>query len=284
MKHSMKHVIALGLVVATGAVAASAVAAEQSYTDASGDSGTAPDLTAVAVTDSNGFVAFKVSVTLVPSSTLVIFIDADRNRSTGDEGDELMVGVENESETKSYWFASRWNGTKWERAGFDVTSQTYPGREELGFRAADAGLTGGFDFAVGTFKMVADAVEGRDYAPDSVVPWGYELTSRAVTTTTTTAVLGKVWLTPLRPAAGSRLTVRVPVTSSDAKQPLTTRVVKCSARVKGRTVRGTASVAAGLATCKLGIPNGSSGSLGRGSITVGTGAQAVSKTFSFRIA
>jgi hypothetical protein len=55
----MKHAIALGLVVANGIAAAGAVASEQSYTDAAGDSGTAPDLTSVAVTDSNGFVAFR---------------------------------------------------------------------------------------------------------------------------------------------------------------------------------------------------------------------------------
>lgn len=283
MKHSTKHLLALGLVIATGTVAAGAVAAERAYTDEAGDSRTAPDLTAVTVTDSGGFLAFKIAGTLVPSSSLVIFIDADRNRGTGDEGDELMVGVDAEADGKAYWFAERWSGSKWERAGIDVTSQAFPGRREIGFRAADAGLTGSFDFAVATFKHVADAIESSDFAPDSIVPWTYELTSRAVTTTTT-AVLGAVRLTPARPVAGTRLTVRVAVTGSDTKQPLTTGVAKCSATVKGRAVRGTASVAAGFATCKLGVPKGTSGALGRGSITVGTGTQAVSKAFSFRIA
>ena len=278
----MKHLIACALVV-FGAIAAGAAAAERSYTDDTGDSGTAPDLTSVTVTDSNGFLAFKIAGNLVPSSSLVIFVDTDRNQSTGDDGDELMVGVDQETDGKNYWFAERWSGSKWEDAKIDVTSRTFAGRQELGFRAADAGITGSFDFVVATFKHVADAVEARDFAPDSIVPWTYEPTSK-VASTSAKAVLGTVRLTPVRPVAGGRLVVRIPVMRSDTKQPLTAGVAKCSATVKGRTMRGTASVAAGVATCRIGVPKGSSGTAGRGSITVGTGAQAVSKGFSFRIA
>ena len=212
----MKYLIACVLVVVVGALAAGAMAAERSYTDDAGDSGTAPDLTSVTVTDSNGFLAFKIAGNLVPSSSLLIVIDTDRNQSTGDDGDELMIGVDQEAAGKNFWFASRWNGSKWDDARFDVNSQTFAGRQELGFRAADAGITSSFDFAVVTLKMVGDALEGRDRAPDSVVPWSYELTSRAAgpAATAANAVLGQVRLTPARPVAGSRVIVRVPVSSA----------------------------------------------------------------------
>ena len=44
------------------------------------------------------------------------------------------------------------------------------------------------------------------------------------------------------------------------------------------------SVAGGWATCRLVVPQGSSKTTARGSITVGSGAQAVTKPSSFRIA
>ncbi len=279
----MKHLVAIAVVGVVAVSTAAALAADRSYTDDTGDAGTAPDLTNVTVTDSNGFLAFKIAGTLVPSSSLVIYVDTDRNQSTGDDGDELMLGVDQESDGKTFWFASRWIGSKWERAGIDVTSQSFPGRQELGFRAADAGITGAFDFVVVSYKMVADAVEGRDRAPDSVVPWSYQLTSQT-TATALKAVLGQAQLTPARPLAGKPLNVRVPVSQSDTKQPLTNGTATCSARVKGRAVRGTAAVSNGWATCRLVVPKGSRGTTGRGSITVGAGTQAVTRAFSFRIA
>ena len=82
-----------------------------------------------------------------------------------------------EGDGKTYYDADRWNGSKWENVTFDVASQTFAGREEIGFKAADAGLTGTFDFVLRSVKMVADAVESRDRAPDSIVPWSYTLSS-----------------------------------------------------------------------------------------------------------
>jgi hypothetical protein len=279
----MKRSISLGLVVLAGVCAAAAIAAERSYTDDAGDSGTAPDLTNVTVTDSNGFLAFKIAGSLAPSSTIEIFIDTDRNQSTGDDGDELRVGLEQEADGKNYWFAGRWNGTTWERAGIDVQSQSFPGRLEVGFRAADAGITGTFDFVVVAFKMFADAIEARDRAPDSIVPWTYELAPQR-STRTVIATLGQPRLTPARPLPGKQLTVRIPASQGTTTQPLTSGVATCSALVKGRTVRGSASLAGGWASCRLRIPMRTSGTIGRGSLTVGSGATAVSRAFRFRVA
>ena len=122
----MKHLVAIAVVGVVAVSTAAALAADRSYTDDTGDAGTAPDLTNVTVTDSNGFLAFKIAGTLVPSSSLVIYVDTDRKQSTGADGDELMLGVDQESDGKTFWFASRWIGSKWERAGIDVTSQSFP--------------------------------------------------------------------------------------------------------------------------------------------------------------
>lgn len=279
----MKRIVVLVAVAAVGIAATLAQAGEKAYVDAAGDSGTAPDLGNVVVTDTNGFLAFKIDGTLVPSSTFVIFIDTDRNQSAGEDGDELMVGVDQETDGRNFWFASRWSGSKWEDAGIDVTSQSFSGRHELGFRAANAGITGPFDFVVMSVKMVADAVEGRDRAPDSVVPWTYEL-ARQQATTSVKAVIGQARLVPARPAAGRPLTIRMPVRRSDTGGPWTTAVATCNAQVEGRPVRATASFSNGSAACRLVVPRGTAGATGRGSITVGTGPTAVTKAFSFRIA
>jgi hypothetical protein len=277
----MKRFTAMTAIIAGCIAAATAFAGEKAFTDGAGDASTAPDLTSVTVSDTNGFIAFKITGNLAPSTSYAIFIDTDRNPTTGDDGDELWVGLDQEADGKTYWYADRWNGSKWERAGIDVTARSYPGREELGFRAAEAGITGSFDFVVGSTKMVADAVEGRDWAPDSIVPWTYELATQPATTAGR-AVIGPVRLAPVRAVAGKPLTVRAMVRNATG-QLLSTGVATCSARIAGRAVRGRASVSSGTATCKLVMPKRTSGTTGRGSLVVGAGAQAVTKPFSFRI-
>jgi hypothetical protein len=264
---------------ALGVMAAMAQAGEKAFVDATGDSGTAPDLGNVVVTDANGLLVFKLDGKLVPDSSIQIYIDADRNQSTGDDGDELFLAVFMEADGETYYAAERWTGSKWDRVTFDVDAQSFDGREEIGFKAADAGLTGTFDFVLRSVKMVADAVEGRDRAPDSIVPWSYTLSA---TTTVAKAVIGKPTLSPPMPVAGRPVTVRAAVRR--AGLPLTTGAAACTAQVKGKTIRGRGSVANGFATCRLVVPRGISKTTARGSITVGSGADAVTKAFSFRIA
>jgi hypothetical protein len=280
MKRSIIVVIVIAALAVTGAMAA---VAERSYADAAGDSGTAPDLTSIDVSDANGFVVFKIGGTLSPLSSFEILIDTDRNQSTGREGDELWLSVLQEGDGKTYWDADRWDGSKWADAGLGVKAQGFPGRQEIGFPATVAGLNGPFDFTVLSVKMVADAIESADRAPDSIVPWTYELTTRAAESSAK-ATLGQVRLVPARAVAGKPVTVRVAVHQGDTKQPVASAVTTCSARVKGRSIRGRGTALDGMASCRLLVPRGTSGSLAQGSITVGSGRQSVTKTFRFRIA
>ena len=219
----MKRMIVLVVIAAIGIAATMAWAGEKAFVDVAGDSGTAPDLTNVTVTDSNGLLVFKMEGALVPSSAFEIYVDKDRDQSTGDDGDELWLSVFMEGDGKTYYDADRWNGSKWENVTFDVTSQTFSGREEIGFKAADAGLTGTFDFVLRSVKMVADAVESRDRAPDSIVPWSYTLLSSSSAGGTTRVVLGTPTLSPAKPVAGKSVTLRVPVRSANVGAPLTAR-------------------------------------------------------------
>ena len=134
----MKRIILVVTIVALVGTAAIATAGEKSFADDAGDSGTAPDLTKVVVSETNGLLVFRIDGALVPDSSIEIYIDADRDQSTGGEGDELWLSVFQENDGKSYWDADRWNGSKWETVKFDVTSQTFTGRKEIGFKASEA--------------------------------------------------------------------------------------------------------------------------------------------------
>lgn len=279
----MKRHVAPALIAGICLMAAVATAGNKTYGDDAGDSGAAPDLTNVTVTDTGGFIVFKIDGTLVPSSSFEILIDTDRNRSTGDRGNELWVSVIQEGDGKSYWDADRWNGSKWDDGKLDVVSQTFPGREEVGFRTEDAGMNGPFDFALVSVKMAADAIEGRDRAPDSIVPWTYELASPSPVTVVT-PVLGELRFTPSRVMAGKALTVRVPVRRSDTKASLSSGTTTCTVRVGPRSARGRGTTSGGWATCRLLVPGGSSGKTARGSIVVGYGGSSATRSFSFRVA
>ena len=136
-----------------------------------------------------------------------------------------------EGDGKTYRDADRWDGSKWADAGLDVKAQSFSGREEIGFPAAGAGLNGSFDFTVLSVKMVADAIESADRAPDSIVPWTYELTTRAAEQLGQDDA-GQVRLAPAR-VAGKPVTVRVAVQQGDTKQQVASAVTTCSARVRG---------------------------------------------------
>jgi hypothetical protein len=100
--------LALGLPCAAGA------ATPVSITDPSGDAGTAPDITKVTVAnDGAGSLTFTIELAtmpdLQPDGFLVVFIDADRNITTGPNGSEFFVAA-----TPGGAALSRWNGTAWE--------------------------------------------------------------------------------------------------------------------------------------------------------------------------
>ena len=80
----MKRVIVSIVIAVTALTAALAQAGQRAYVDQAG-SGDGADLQNVVVSDTNGFLAFKIDGTLVPDTTIEIYIDSDRSQSTGDE-------------------------------------------------------------------------------------------------------------------------------------------------------------------------------------------------------
>ena len=104
------------LLTVVGLVAAAPAGATGKYADASGDSGSAPDITGLTVSSdkSSGQIIFQISGTNVSSSAndpTFLDIDSDANPLTGnilDGGADYFFGVDN----SSYGFM-HWNGSDW---------------------------------------------------------------------------------------------------------------------------------------------------------------------------
>src|SRR2546425_12754014 len=104
------------LLTVVGLVAAAPAGATGKYSDPSGDSGSAPDLTGITVAGdkSTGQLIFQISGTNLSSSAndpTFLDIDSDANPLTGDildGGADYFFGVDN----TSYGFM-HWNGSDW---------------------------------------------------------------------------------------------------------------------------------------------------------------------------
>src|SRR5262245_34800020 len=95
MKASMcRLLVAVAAVAALAVMSTGAALAEQSYPDGTGDAGAGTDISSITVrNDQSGAVSIQVGVVnpIVDNHGLIVFIDADKNQSTGGDGDEFIM-------------------------------------------------------------------------------------------------------------------------------------------------------------------------------------------------
>ena len=267
-------VLALALVLVPGALA------ERSYTDPAGDSGPAPDITAVRVTHDSSVVSFAVTTnqpTLPADAWFWGYVDTDRNAATGlpyrgigaelsflSDGDGgILLRVQGGFLTVDFdsgFTASYANGT----FSAQLNRSAFGTAEKLWFV-----LESEQDDANG------DAI-GTDVAPDAAPPYEYSFVTLALTA-------GPATSAPKRPVAGKRFVVSVPVTRNDG-QPFAAGTARCTARAGNAALKPVGSVTAGAARCVMSVPKTAKGKVLRGSLTVSTdGAPPVTRPFSFRV-
>ena len=129
------------------------------------------DVTGVAVSnDTGGNILFHVTLAnFTPESWVAIFLDTDKNASTGDDGADYVLALDHSADpAQTGWVMGQWDGTAWtsapqRRHGAVASSDTYA---DFRVNRSELGGTSGFAFQVWTKRYVADAVTGRDYAPD----------------------------------------------------------------------------------------------------------------------
>lgn len=267
--------LALALLVVPGAFA------DRAYSDPSGDAGSAPDITAVAVShDAAGVVTLSVTTnqpTLAPDAWIWGYFDRDRDATTGmpihgigaddlflaDSDGGLMAHVNGSMLSFDFdasFSASYANGIFTARIARD-----------------DLGSTDRFAFVVESeFDDAAGNAIASDVAPDAPPAYEYSFVPLALT-------LGPPAATPKQPVSGKRLVVSAQVTRSDA-QAFATGTVTCTARAGKVILKPVGSTGSGSARCAMKVPKGMSGKLVRGSIAVSAeDSTIVTRPFSFRV-
>jgi hypothetical protein len=300
-------------IAAAALVLAGPARADRTYSDPAGDSGAASDVTGVTVSNDAVQVVLRFPV---PSpwpnlrypddQAWLLMIDADRNPSTGDMGQEVRVF------DRSGASVFAWNGTAWVDAPpqgisvrFELSSTSAAWRVQLP-RTLLGGTTG-FDFQLLTAKWVGDEIAASDLAPNGG-SWRYELAltqcangqdddrdgkidadDRGCTGTNddaegdepVTPRLLRPSVTPVRPASGKVVLVRAPAQQLESGAPMATGGVVCTIGTGPARKRVTGRISAGFATCRLTAPRVSRPTTVRGTMTIVGTTRSV--PFSFRV-
>jgi hypothetical protein len=273
-----KALLALALLALALGVAQLARAAA-SYTDPGGDSGTAPDITAVTVAhDEAGNLTFTIRTnqpTLAADALLDLPFDTDQNPDTGSNGVEFafLIG-------SGGWEFLKWNGTEFVSASAASANASYANGVAT-FKVNKADLGGVTKFTWWADSLQFDAagnVIAEDTSPDGTAAYGYELTKPL------SLLPGKVTVVPARPAAGKAFAVRLGVKRGDTNLPLAAGTVTCTVRVGTTPLRATGRVFAGVASCAMQLPKNAKGKLVRVTMKVTFQGVSTTKTYSARIA
>jgi hypothetical protein len=276
-----------GLVVALATVlallAVQGALADQTYSDPVGDSGSAPDITAVAVgNDDVGNYTFRITTNqpdLATDAVIFAYIDSDVNSATGWPHPGLGADY--------FFVADRDGGVLFHVVGniieieFDSTfSASYAaGTLTARVNRADLGGTERFVFFVEAEQSDANGVTiAADRAPGVPAFFEYAPARAALVLS-----VGKPVGSPGRPTAGKPFTVAAPVSRSDG-QPFSSGKVTCRVKVGAKPLRAAGRVANQSTRCSMTIPRNAKGSVLRGTLTVSAGdAKPVARSFSFRI-
>ena len=227
--------VAATVVAATAALALPGVASATVFTDGTGDSGTAPDIRTVEVTNNaRGRITMRIRFAnrtsdLQTNDYIVIFLNTDRNAATGDAD-----GADHAIEFRQGAFnVSQWNGSEYAsiearsaRAGMRNDVITFEiDRQELA-------NTRGFELLALAARIAGTDIEALDRAPDTG-EWVFQLASFCVVPRVTGTSLAAARAAVTR--AGCRVG-RVTRRSSAAPR---NRVIGQSPRAGTQRARGT---------------------------------------------
>lgn len=285
------------LLVAT-ASAGSRRGRDASFTDPTGDSGTAADITTMKVSnDATGQITFDVTTPgqFTSTQTVEIFIDSDRNSSTGDtrnSGVEYDLFQDFSTHT---WGVDMWNGSAWVASPSTSTVKVSYTNNEYFFsiNKSEIGNTTSFGFWIDSCE--ADCSTGHeDQAPDQGT-WIYDVVPPTTAPTGGGAALHLSvvkWLAPKTVKAGHAYTVAAAVQRSDTSDYVgDDGQIACKATVAGKSVHAvggfvsvtTQGTKVSVAACVVAVPKTAHGKKLAGSITVSYQGAHISRTFAARV-
>ena len=266
---------------ATRAVAAytGASANPATYTDPTGDNGSAPDVTTVVVSNNaSNEIKFRINSAslVVPSDNRVLIaIDSDQSAATGASGLDYLVLVDLSNNS---FDVGHWNGSGFDEAAApSATASSDNGGVTFSIASSDLGNTTGFNFWVRTLHGQNVAAGTHDDAPDAGT-WNYQLgPASALKLTVQLAHATKA-------KAGKPFVAVITVTRSDGS-PATVTVddVSCTAKIGARLLHGRAVAIGPAVGCSWRLPKSSKGKTVRATVTVNLDGATVAKTFVARI-
>ncbi|MBM2821420.1 MAG: hypothetical protein HW413_166 [Thermoleophilia bacterium] len=253
-----------------------------------------PDITAIEVTNTpDGVVTFRITVTaqtLTPVSLVAILLDLDKNRGTGLEGDEAVLGMGVFPPGVTQLLFERLDeleGEMVEVTSTNATASFTGGVATITVPRSELFDTRGFTFLVAAITAEPNGSAGVvDFAPDPFDfedPFVYDLEGLPPPPPPTLTALGLAG-TPLPPKAGKRFVVSTVVTRSDTETIVTSGKVACTARIGKAKMRATGRFASLRAHCSMTVPRSAKGKLLRGTMTVSTAGASLRKAFTFRVA
>lgn len=230
--------------------------AEVTFADPSADHDEAPDLTSVRVTDAkDGWVRFAIATpnraTLPSTAVLVLNIDTDNRRGTGEGGADVVVAMGDGDVVLQRWNAAR---EEWARdtAPTQVRARNARGVVTVEVHRSELGDPRRFGFSVAALDVNQEAqvIVAADVAPEGGRYWRYTLANPVAMR----LIMGKVTGTPVRPRAGERFTIRTPVTRSDTKRAIGSGRVTCNVRASEKRVPASGRIRSGAGQCTLVVP------------------------------
>lgn len=197
----------------------SAPTGSATLTDPTGDGQGGPDVTRVAINGDATTGMIQLTVTAPGFSPaapddrerdILVWLDTDQNRSTGDpeDGTEYALEAWNDASGK-WWNMLRWNGATWESVPPSASMRVTGTSDSVTFAVSTTDIGGGSSFrfyvVAGTWNSTTETFDTRDEAPDTGW-WSYDIAAstppkparndvslsvRAPTTTPRSAVAGK---------------------------------------------------------------------------------------------
>ena len=213
-----------------------------------GDGGTAPDIVATTLGNtSTGILTFAVAFlnrsVLGPDDIVTVFIDADKNQQTGDEGgmDYALQVRGTEIRLARLLGAGRFELVD----APSVQGSWNSGVQSLQVAASDIGNPTSFWFFVHTF--VVNGGDAFDDSPDGTALWDYTLQTPDIQSLQTQ-------FTPTAPRAGSRFRVRAVTAHLISDEDVQPDNVSCSATLAGKGLKGS-----GAGRCSFSLPRSAKG-------------------------
>jgi hypothetical protein len=282
----------LALTPAGSANPSRAAANSVTFTDSTGEDVLAPDITTITVSnDDQGMITWKINTpnkaALAGDMLFLMFIDADANSGTGDDGFDYALELDGPLTGSAGVALFRWNGTDYTATGVPQSSLTfsYANGPTIKLNRADLGGTARFGFWTIAVSGIVASPTGepdftnihRDFAPE-VGTYSYD-----VKVTPPKLVVKSFGMRPLTPRAGRPASVFVTYARSDGAAP-TAPTVTCRATLGGRALPPSgSSVTASRATCIWAVPKTAKGKLIRGTVTVQADGLKAARPFTARV-